>query len=177
MLEALKKKLGITDEKNKIVLDANTITAETVKTLTEATEAALNDLSAAETLLSEQVTTIATLTEQLATAQAALAAVEGAKEAALAEAKAVKAAARKVVVVGAIGDAKADAFLAATQGLDDAAFEAVTSALVGGVAAEADTALFKEVGVDANVDPTKPPVAESGEMKILKAKYQGNDAK
>jgi chromosome segregation ATPase len=172
MLEALKKKLGITDEKNKIVLDASTITAETVKTLTEATEAALNDLGAAEALMSEQATTIATLTDQLATATAALATVEDAKQAALAEAKAAKTAARKAVVVGAIGDAKAEAFLAATEGLDDAAFEAVTSALVGGVAAEADSALFTEVGVDANVDTTKP-VAESGEMKILKAKYAG----
>lgn len=177
MLDALKKKLGITDNKNKIVLDSNAVTAETIKTLTEATEVALNDLGAAESLMSEQAATIASLTEQLATAQAALAAVEDAKQAALAEAKATKMTARKVVVVGAIGEAKADAFLAATENLDDAAFEAVTSALVGGAALEAGSALFKEVGVDAVVDATKP-AAESGEMKILKAKYlPGTDAK
>ena len=148
------------------------------------------DASAVETELSVMRTEIeaavATLTGELATTVAALAEMTTKYEAAhtalnmyIAEkadlavkAEAAKFTARKEKVVSAIGTEKADGLMLATQGLDDAAFDAVVSALAGSVDVEASKDLFTEVGVSASADTTKI-VAESPEMKILKQKYHG----
>lgn len=87
-----------------------------------------------------------------------------------ASALAAKLSARKEKVVAAIGTERADSLMAATEGLDDTAFDAVVSALVGKGEAEASSDLFKEVGVTAEVDASKVE-SETAEMKMLKAKY------
>lgn len=114
---------------------------------------------------------------QLESATSALAEMTGKYEAAVAQLAAIaadkaaaKLAARKAAVEAAIGTEKADALLLATQGLEDAAFDNVVSALVGSVDAEAKTDLFQEVGVTAEADASKI-VAESAEMRILKQQY------
>lgn len=114
---------------------------------------------------------------QLESATSALAEMTGKYEAAVAQLAAIaadkaaaKLAARKAAVEAAIGTEKADALLLATQGLEDAAFDNVVSALVGSVDAEAKTGLFQEVGVTAEADASKI-VAESAEMRILKQQY------
>lgn len=92
------------------------------------------------------------LKEKLEAAQAVIAAVEAEKAQMIADQLAAKLAARKEKIVAAIGDEKADGLMAATEGLDDAAFNAVVSALVGSIEAEAKTDMFKEIGVNAEVD-------------------------
>lgn len=106
-------------------------------------------------------------------AQAALEALAKEKAEMIAAAAAAKLEARKAQVVAAIGTEKADGLMAATENLDDVQFNAVLSALAGSVSAEADTAMFKEVGVTAEVDAVKVVEAggESKEMKLLRAKY------
>lgn len=106
----------------------------------------------------------------LAEAQAALDAADEEAMKAAAEAAAAKLEARKEKVIGIVGTERADALLKVTEGMDDAAFEAVVAALGVGVEAEAKAPLFKEVGVDAEADTAKV-VGETAEMRILKNKY------
>lgn len=120
---------------------------------------------------SQAAAQVAELVSKLDEANAALAAIAAEKAAMAAEAEAKRLAARKEKVEAAIGTEKAAGLLLATEGLDDAAFNAVVSALAGSVEAEAETELFKEVGVTAEADAAKV-VTESAEMKILKQKYQ-----
>lgn len=175
MLEKFKKLLGTN-------ADAKDDTSEKLAD-TAALQAELNDVNKQLEFLvakfgnpegmpsyDEVVAALTDITTKFETANAALAEVEQARASAVAEAHAAKMAARKAVVVATIGDAKADAFVAATEMLDDTAFEAVSSALAGSAAAEADTPLFNDVGVEAQADTTKV-VEESAEMKLLKQKY------
>jgi len=111
------------------------------------------------------------MTANYEAAQAAVNALTAEKAEMAVKAETAKFAARKEKVVLAIGTAKADGLMLATQGLDDAAFEAVVSALAGSVDAEASTNLFTEVGVAAAADTTKI-VNESPEMSIIKQKYK-----
>ena len=130
-------------------------------------EAATNELTAK---LEEATAALADATGKLEAAEAAKTAAE-AKVAELVAAEAArKLAARKEAIVAAIGTDKADALMAATEGLDDAQFTAVVSAMAGKVDAEAQSPLFKEVGVTAEADAAKV-VEESAEMKLLKQKY------
>ena len=122
--------------------------------------------------LEQAASALKEMTEKYEAAQAALSAIEAEKAGMVAAALAAKLAARKEKVVATIGTEKADALLAATENLDYAAFSAVVSALAGSVEAEADTELFKEVGVDAELDATKVE-KESKEMKLLQEKYKG----
>jgi hypothetical protein len=191
MLDALKKKLGVTqdaapqaDASDAVSLAVSVTDTEEFKqllsdfgTLKAAHDSLAADLKAATELLDETNAKLTAANEQLATAQAAVDATNAAKAAAEAEAHARKMTARKAAVVDVIGDAKAESFLAATEGLDDAAFQAVASALTGKAAAEATSALFTEVGVDGQVDATNPARTESKEMKLLREKYKGTDAK
>lgn len=122
--------------------------------------------------LEEAAAALAEMTAKFEAAQAELATLAAEKAEMVANARAVKLAARKEKVVAAIGTEKADGLMLATEGLDDAAFEAVVSALAGSVDAEAKTELFSEVGVAAEADAAKV-VEESEEMKLLKQKYSG----
>lgn len=116
--------------------------------------------------LQEQLAQAVATAEQL---QSCFDAVVGERDALLEQIEEQRANARKEKIVAAIGTEKAGALFEATEGLDDAAFEAVVSALVGSVEVETKSELFKEVGVAAQADATK--VEESAEMRLLKQKY------
>lgn len=133
-------------------------------------QAALQEVSAQLEDLTAKFTELSGQYEQ---AQAALQALADEKAQMIAAAAATKLEARKAKVEAAIGTEKAPGLLAATEGLDDAAFEAVVSALAGSVSAEADTTMFQEVGVTAEVDAVQAVEAgsQSKEMKLLQAKY------
>lgn len=184
MLKELQKALGLgkQEAKPEAAADSQELT---LVVDTSAVQAELDGLRAefesfketAEAMVAQAEEAVANLTAQLAEANAALAEFRTAAEAAeadkanlIAQAAAQKAASRKEKVVAAIGTEKAEGLLAATENLDDAAFEAVVSALAGSIEAEAQTNLFKEEGVAAEADAGKV-VEESKEMKILKAKY------
>lgn len=172
MLEELKKRLGIAQaqkdtgkpaegaafslEDLQEVLDSNTSLEAAVASLTA-------DLSAATAKVAELQATLDAASAQLATAADAKAKAE-------ADAKATKLEARKSKLVEVVGETRAAAFLAVADTLDDASFEAMTSALKGTMVDEAGKPLFNEVGVDANADTTKLG-AETPEMKILREKY------
>lgn len=129
-------------------------------------ESATAALSQTQTKLSE----MSALYEQ---AQAALAAADVAKAALVAEAAEKRLAARKQTIVAAIGTAKADALLEATEGLDDKAFSAVVGAMAVSLEVEANSESFKEVGTAAPEDKTlvEATQEESPEAKLLREKY------
>jgi hypothetical protein len=160
-----------------IVEQVEVVAQAPVETLTVALEVDAEPVKAALAQLTAQFEELsnkfAELSGKYEEATVALAAVEADKAAMVAAAIAAKAQARKERVEAAIGTEKSAGLLAATDGLDDAAFEAVVSALAGSVDAEAKTAMFSEVGVAAEVNAAKviEESGESKEMKILKAKY------
>lgn len=110
------------------------------------------ELATALASLASQAEAIAELTSKYESAQAALAEIEAAKSALIAEQIAAKLAARKEKVETVIGTAKAPALLSATESLDDAAFEAVVSAIQGSVEQESKSELFREVGASGSAD-------------------------
>lgn len=164
MLDAIKKKLGM--------VEAQPV-AEVVEQVVEASTEQVVDMAVfaemSETLAS-QVTKLATLVKSLADANEALAQLKADKEAVELTVKQTKMAARRAIVEAAIGTEKADAFLAATEMLEDAQFNSVSSALAGSVKAEAETAMFKDVGHDAQAEKPSNP-QETQEAKLLKAKF------
>jgi hypothetical protein len=113
---------------------------------------------------------LAEMTAKLEAAHADLSKLVAEKAEMAATAAAVKLAARKEKVIAAIGTERADALMAATEGLDDAQFAAVVSAMSVATDAEAKSPLFSEVGVTAEADAAKV-VEESAEARILKQKY------
>ena len=171
MLDAIKKKLGIAEMDVVEAIDAQAHAA-----LAESFTKLQADF-AEQTLVVEALTAkLVEASDAMASAASFIEAANTAKAAAIQEAKDMKMAARKAIIVANIGEGKADAFLAATEMLEDAAFEAVTGALAGSMEAEADTALFKEVGVDAKAE-TPTAVTESPEAVLLKKKYKAKPAK
>ena len=87
------------------------------------------------------------------------------------ENKDAKMSARKSAVEASIGTEKADAFFAATEGLDDEAFTAIATALASSMEVEANSPMFKEVGVTGKTESEHLANEETPEMKILKKKY------
>lgn len=120
--------------------------------------------------LAEAAEALAMMTSKYEAAEAALATLAAEKVATEVAAKAAKLTARKAQVEAAIGTDKAAGLMLATEGLDDASFEAIVTALAGSVDAEAQSTLFQEIGATGVVDAAKI-VAESPEMKILKQTY------
>lgn len=170
MLDAIKKKLGIAPIQEEIMENITPIVAEAIVDNT----AELESLQAQVMAGAKEVEA---LMAQLTAANTALAEVQKAKEELKVAAQKVKMDARKATIEMNIGTAKAEAFLLATEALDDTAFAAVASALAGSVVQEADTALFKEVGVTGKTVAEALPEAKSEEMKILEAKYKQAPAK
>lgn len=136
----------------------------------------VNDTGGSAADAVELSTSLASVTEKLTAAQARIdeltAVLEAAGEfKAKAEKQALDAKmdARKVKIVAAVGTENADKLMSATAGLEDAQFDAVLA--VAGVSSkvEAQTAPFKEVGVDAKADASK--LASNPTMDILLAKY------
>lgn len=103
---------------------------------------------------------------------AALTALADVKAAADKLAADTKFAARKVKVEAAVGTERAATLMAAVGGSEDHVFDAVMAAMSTTAAAEAASALFKEVGVDGKVDQAKL-VADTanGTMAYLQAQY------
>lgn len=95
-----------------------------------------------------------------------------AEAAAKAEAEAAaKLQARKTKIEAAVGTERADAVFAAVNGMDDAQFEAVLSAMTVAGASEAKSKMFSEQGADLDADPAAAAAGPSKEMQILRAKY------
>lgn len=157
---AQQKEVSMTVEEGQLVAADNN-TAELTALLATATQA-----------LADSQSKYVELATELATLQAAFKSAEGAQAALVADAKAKVLAARKEKIVAAVGTGKADALLTATESLEDAAFNAVVSAMAGSVDAEANTNLFKEVGVDAQADATQVTEADNETAKLLAAKYK-----
>lgn len=169
MMDALKRKLGLIPE---------TATAEKLEedltmdnTTNEALAAAL-----AQDVAGLQAT-VTNLTSQLTESQSKIAELNALVTAAadfqVAQEKAAldtKLAARFKEIEATVGTEKASALMAATTSLDDSAFSAVVNAMKVAGTTEANTSLFSEQGVDAEVDPTK--LAANGVEDILRAKYQ-----
>lgn len=126
-------------------------------------------LAQAQAALTEQANTFAELAAKFEAATAELAAIKEAKAQAEASALEAKLTARKEKIVAAVGTDKAEALLAATQGVDDAQFSAIVEAFDAKLVSESQSAMFTEVGADGEVDVAK--AEESPEMKALKAKY------
>lgn len=180
MLKELQKALGLGKPEAAKPAEATESLAITVDTtaIQAAIDAAVTELrvefdafkETAEGMvasLSEELTATKTALEA---AQAALGAAEAKEAELVATAETKRLAARKELVVAAVGTERADALLTATEGLDEAAFSAVVSALGVSATVEAASPLFTEVGVTAEAD-TASVVAESKEMSILKKKY------
>lgn len=180
MLETLRKALG-GKEATKPDQTEVKLTAEDVTAAVQAAVAELNGkfdeykqtADAAMAEAAEKITglqgELAAMAGKLTEAQAALDAADEEAVKAAQEAAALKLTARKEKVVASLGTERAEALLKATEGMNDAAFEAVASALGVSAAVEAAAPLFNEVGVDAQADASK--VVESPEMRILKNKY------
>lgn len=79
---------------------------------------------------------------------------------------------REKAIVEAIGTARAPATLEAVEGLDDASFNAVLSAIKTSMKAEETAPEFTETGVSGQPEPSAP--TETIEMRALKAKYNVN---
>jgi len=130
-----------------------TAEAETTE-LSTALTTALSAVAEADSKVAELSTQLAALTAQLS---------EFKEQAATA-----KLAARKEKLVAAVGTKRADALMESTQGVDDAAFETVVSALSLSASLEEKTKMFTEQGADAQADATKTVVEESATMKIVR---------
>lgn len=156
MLEAIRKKFFAT-QKEEVNMSDPTKQEVAAKELVEAvadTEMS-SALAAATELNASQAAALAELATKYEAAQAALAEIEAAKAALIAEAAEKKMAARKEKVELAIGTAKSEALLAATESLEDGAFEAVLAAMAGSVEQESKTDLFREIGASGSVDASK----------------------
>ena len=184
MLEALRKALGSKEAAAKPVetLEVKLDTAEIQAAIQAAVDgvkvefdAYKQSADAAMAEAAERVTALqaelAEMAGKLSEAQAALEAAEAAKVDAAAQAAAAKLAARNERLVASLGTERAAAVMTATEGMEDAAFEAVVAALGVAAAAEAASPLFTEAGVDAKADASTV-VEESAEMKILREKYK-----
>lgn len=175
MLKSLQKVLSKTEPEVK--LSAEDIQAAVAQAL-EGVKAEFEEfkqtaealLAASEEKVAGLQAELADLAGKLAEAQSALEAANAEKAKAEADGLAVKLAARKEKLVAALGTERADALLKVTEGMEDVAFEAVVAALGVSAAAEANSSMFTEAGVDAQADTAA--VMETPEMKALRAKYQ-----
>ena len=122
-----------------------------------------------EALLSVQ-NNFAELTAKYEDAVAQLATIEADKAALQATAKAKVLATRQEKLEVIMGTTKAPGVAAALENLDDATFETVLGTYAASYEAEANSAMFNEVGVAAEAASSAPE--ESLEMKIIKAKQQ-----
>ena len=157
MLDALKKKFFNSSAQSEQTLeDVTQMTTDVSQTVLAANEQALAELntrfSDSVASLTAAQATIAELSAKFESVQAQLTAANAEKQAIADKAKSAKSAARKEKIVASVGEAKSVALMAATEGLEDAQFEAVVAALSTNLEAESNTAAFKEIGIEADVD-------------------------
>lgn len=153
-LSDLMKKFGLTAKEESVAVDLKD-TPELHEMLAAFDEKE-TALSAALEQVNELTTQMSQFKEQAAKAEA--------------DAKQEKLDARLAALSKDVGDERASAVLAATEGLDDVQFEAIAQALKLSADNEAKTELFTEGGVEGDVKPDAH-AEETLEMKKLKAKY------
>lgn len=115
-----------------------------------------------ETLASKE-TQLADVLAQLEAAKAALAQSETAQAALVAKAKEDLNTARLAKLAGIVGDAKAQAVMTTMADASEEMFETVVGAMAASYAAEAESPLFKEAGLDA----APAPVVEKDAVQRL----------
>lgn len=166
MLEKLKKKLGITPatpEASDEVTQAGDLPEQQKEETMNVEDKAVVELASHEAVVAE----LAAMKTEMASFKAAADAMKAEYEEklsayAVAEAKAqadahtVKMDARLSKLKAAVGDVQAEKLMAATQDMDDEAFEKIAGAVAATYDAEANSQLFTEAGVDAEVkEPAK----------------------
>lgn len=155
MLDKFKKLLGNAEPQEQLEQVIEAVADNSNEALTKLQADFDKYKAEAELVLSTAAAELEELKTKLEAANSVIAAAEQAKAVAEKQALETKLAARKEKIVAAIGTEKADGLMLATEALDDAAFNAVLSALAGSVEAEASTEMFKEVGVDAKAEAPK----------------------
>jgi hypothetical protein len=170
MLENLKKKLGIVPN-----VEAEDVQETVTFSVTDSQEykELLEGFTEQSAQLDAAVAKSTALEDKVKSLEAQLTQFAEQKVAAEAEAKKVKMDARLASLSKEVGDERAAKVLAATEGLDDVAFEAIASALKMSADNEANSTLFTEQGGEGEVSADALS-AESAEMKILKEKYKPN---
>ena len=134
---------------------------ESKEDVKEKLEVATVELSKFEEVVAELSSlkeAMTTLSAEYETAKAELAVFVSEKESAIVAAKEAKLSVRKEKLVSAVGTEKADALLAVAGDMEDAAFEAVVSALQMNVETEEKSAMFKETGVTSEAEVDSKPV-------------------
>lgn len=111
-------------------------------------------LAALQASFDEQASQLVAALESVASLQASLESFQAAAAQAKADAHKVKMSSRLAAVEANLGTDKAPAFMEATKELDDTAFAAICSAMAGTLKAEAESELFKEVGVETKAEAT-----------------------
>lgn len=169
MLDAIKKKFN-TAFADKEMSNMKQEKPEMVAEL-EAAKASLISQAADMQALTELVEEMSAKFNEV---KAALEASEAAKTALIAEAKQKRLEVRTAAVEASVGTTKSAALLAATDALDDEAFNSIVNAMATSFDKESKSSLFKEVGASGSADTSEVvrDAEESEEAKLLKKKYQ-----
>lgn len=152
MLDALKKAAGFKAAEPSAEMESLKAEFAGYKETAEALAAQMEEqLDVAKKSAAEMAEKLAQAEEKLAAFEAEAKASAEAQALAAEKAKAEKMEARKASLAVAVGDEQAAQMFDALVSLDDSKFEAVVSALAVGIDREAESAAFKEVGVEAQV--------------------------
>lgn len=165
MLERLKKQLGI--QENVVSPELSTL-QEQLATLQSQFEGVQSNLENAVNTITELTANKEQLEAALADAIEANAKLEANLKDSAEKQLAEKLATRKAKLDAAVGSEKSEAAFEALKGLEDAAFEAVVTAMATSVEKEAQSELFTEAGVAGDAEPAKQMTVEE---KLLRAKY------
>jgi colicin import membrane protein len=152
MLNHLKKFFN--QEEEEVNMTTETVPVAEANADVAALAAELSEMKASFAQVSE---TLAATKADLEKAQAALAAVAEEKAAVEAAAIAAKLEARRKEVEAQMGTEKAAAFMAATEGMDDAKVESFLQIFATNAVAEAKSEMFNEVGVETKADAKEEP--------------------
>jgi colicin import membrane protein len=152
MLNHLKKFFN--QEEEEVNMTTETVPVAEANVEVTALAAELSEIKASFAQVSE---TLAATKADLEKAQAALAAVAEEKAAVEAAAIAAKLEARRKEVEAQMGTEKATAFMAATEGMDDAKVKSFLQIFATNAAAEAKSEMFNEVGVETKADAKEEP--------------------
>jgi len=168
MLDFLKKKLGATpvtpEASEEVVTTGDLPEQKKEETMSVEDKAQTIELAAHEAVLAQLSAMTAEMESVKAAAEAMkaeyeekLSAYAAAEEQAKADALAAKLEARRKEVEATMGTEKAAAFMAATEGLDDAKVESFLQIFATNAAAEAKSEMFNEVGVETKADAKEEP--------------------
>lgn len=165
MLDRLKKQLGIQEN---TVSPELSVLQEQLANLQSQFEGVQSNLENAVATITELTANKENLEAALADALEANAALKSSIESAEEKQLQATLATRKAKLDAAVGTEKSTAAFEALKGLEDAAFNAVVTAMATSVEVEAQSELFKEAGVAGDAEPAKQMTVEE---KLLRAKY------